>query len=318
MYIVLLSHDKEDVNMEYIVSANNISKKYKKFYALKDMSINIPKGSIYGLVGRNGSGKTTLIRVLCGLQHANEGEYSLFGVENSSREIVKSRRKIAAVVETPSLYLSMTAYQNLKVQSDIIGNPNYDNLNRLLELVGLNDTGKKRVKNFSLGMKQRLGIAVALVGNPELLILDEPLNGLDPQGMVDVRELILNLNENNNVSFLISSHMLGELTKVATHYGVMDNGVIIQEISAKELNMSCRKCTCVEVTSMPALIKVLDDRDLVYTVISETIANIYGDIRVSDLVLELDKLNCELINSSNEDESLESYFINLVGGSEND
>lgn len=304
--------------MEYIVSANNISKKYRKFYALKNMDINIPKGSIYGLVGRNGSGKTTLIRVLCGLQDPTEGDYSLFGVKNSSKDIVKSRRRIAGVVEVPSMYLGVSAYENMKIQCDIMGMPNHDNIDHILELVGLTDTGKKKAKNFSLGMKQRLGIAVALVGNPDLLILDEPLNGLDPQGMVDVRELILKLNQENNVSFLISSHMLGELTKVATHYGFMDNGVVIKEITAKELNESCRKCMYVEVTCMSALIKVLDDSALDYTVVSETTANIYGDIKISSLVIELDKLNCEIINSSNDDESLESYFINLVGGNDND
>lgn len=299
--------------MEYIVSANNISKKYKKFYALRNMSMNIREGSIYGLVGRNGSGKTTLIRVLCGLQDTTDGEYTLFGVKSSSRNIVKSRRRIGAVVENPSMYLGMTAYENLKVQCDIIGLPDYDNIDSILGQVGLSDTGKKKAKYFSLGMKQRLGIAVALVGHPDFLILDEPLNGLDPQGIVEIRELILKLNEQLNITFLISSHMLSELTKVATHYGFMDNGTIIKEISADEINESCMKCVMVEVSDISLLIKALDELGLEYKVIDEHIANIYGDIKLNNLVLDLSKFNCELLNISNEDETLESYFINLVG-----
>ena len=299
--------------MEYIVSASNISKKYRKFYALKNMNMSIKEGCIYGLVGRNGSGKTTLIRVLCGLQEETEGDYSLFGVKNSSKEIVKSRRRIGAVVETPSIYLGMTAYENLKSQCDNIGLPDCDNISTILKQVGLSDTGKKKARNFSLGMKQRLGIAIALVGSPDFLILDEPLNGLDPQGMVEIRELILKLNEQLNITFLISSHMLSELSKVATHYGFMDKGTIIKEISAEQLNESCRKCVRIEVSDISVLIKLLDDMKLEYKVVAENIAHIYGDMKLNNLVVDLSKLNCDLLNVTNEDETLESYYINLIG-----
>ena len=194
--------------MEYVLTTSGLSKSYGRFRALNDLSMHIPKGAIYGLVGKNGAGKTTLIRLICGLQKPTKGKYAIYGVKNTSRAIAQSRRRMGAVVESPAIYMDMTAEDNLKQQCLILGIPTYDSIPGILKLVGLDNTGKKKAKNFSLGMKQRLGIAVALVGNPDFLVLDEPINGLDPQGIIEIRELILKLNREYQITVLISSHIL--------------------------------------------------------------------------------------------------------------
>lgn len=304
--------------MEYVLTTSGLSKKYGKFRALDDLSMHIPKGAIYGFVGRNGAGKTTLIRLICGLQEPTKGSYSIYGIDYTDKSISKSRRRMGAVVETPSIYLDMTAEDNLKQQALILGLPSFESIPDILKLVGLENTGKKRVRNFSLGMKQRLGIAVALMGNPDFLVLDEPVNGLDPQGIIEIRELILKLNKERQITVLISSHILDELSRLATHYGFIDKGHLVKEISAAELEAACRKCIKVEVTNTKALVRVLDVEGLEYEVISDNIANIYGKVNLSQLVLALAKEDCELISSHEQDESLENYFINLVGGEHNE
>ena len=304
--------------MEYVLTTNALSKHYGKFKALNDLSMHVPKGAIYGFVGRNGAGKTTLIRVICGLQAPTSGGYSIYGIEHTDNSIVKSRHRMGAVVETPSIYLDMTAEDNLKQQALILGLPSYDSIPEILKLVGLENTGKKKARNFSLGMKQRLGIAVALIGNPDFIVLDEPINGLDPQGIVDIRELILKLNREHGITVLISSHILGELSKLATHYGFIDKGHLVKEISAEELETVCRKYICVEVSDVKALARVLDTEELEYEILSDSKANIYGKINLSKLVIALSKEDCELISSHEQDESLENYFINLVGGEHNE
>ena len=202
--------------MEYILQTNKLTKKYKNFRALNGLTMNIPKGSIYGFVGKNGAGKTTLIRLICGLQEPTKGSYTIYGIKNKDRRISHARRRMGAVVETPAIYMDMTAEDNLKQQCLILGIPTYDSIPDILKLVGLENTGNKKAKNFSLGMKQRLGIAVALVGNPDFLVLDEPINGLDPQGIIEIRELILKLNQEYQITVLISSHILDELSRLAT------------------------------------------------------------------------------------------------------
>ena len=228
--------------MEYVLTSNQLYKNYGHFRALSGLSMKVPKGSIYGVVGKNGAGKTTLIRIICGLQSPSLGEYSLYGTRNRDPKIVKARRRMGAVVETPSIYLDMSAADNLKQQYRVLGMPSFDGVKELLELVGLQDTGRKKAKNFSLGMRQRLGIAIALCGEPDFLVLDEPTNGLDPQGIVEIRELILKLNREKGITVLISSHILDELSKLATHYGIIDGGRMVKELSAEELEAACRKC----------------------------------------------------------------------------
>ena len=300
--------------MDYILQTNNLTKQYKHFQALKGLNMNIPKGSIYGFVGKNGAGKTTLIRLICGLQEPTSGNFTLYGIHNNSKDIIKSRHRMGAVIETPSIYMDMTAEENLKQQYLILGLPSYDGIPELLKLLGLEHTGKKKVRNFSLGMKQRLGIAIALAGDPDFLVLDEPINGLDPQGIIEIRELLLKLNRERQVTILISSHILDELSRLATHYGIIDNGRMVKEFSAEELDSACRKCVRIEVSNTNVLTHVLDSMNLEYKIISTTTADIFAKINVTQLTIALAKENCEVLSIQEKDESLESYFISLIGG----
>ncbi len=304
--------------MEYVLETNALSKIYGRSTALSGLSMKVPKGAIYGFVGRNGAGKTTLIRLICGLQEPTSGDYMLYGKKNTDKEIVKSRRRMGAVVETPSIYLDMTAEDNLKQQYRILGLPSYDGLTDILKLVGLENTGKKKAKNFSLGMRQRLGIAIALVGDPDFLVLDEPVNGLDPQGIIEMRELILKLNREHQITVLISSHILDELSRLATHYGFIDSGRMVKEISAEELEAACRKCVRMEVTNVKALARVLDGMKIEYNIISERAADVFAKVNVSKLTMALSKEACEVVSMQERDESLESYYVSLVGGKGNE
>ncbi len=299
--------------MDYVLKTNALSKSYKNFKALNGLSMNVPKGAIYGFVGKNGAGKTTLIRLICGLQEPTSGEYTLCGRKNTDKDIAKSRRRVGGVVETPSIYLDMTAVDNLKQQYLILGLPSFDGLEDILKLVGLEGTGKKKAKNFSLGMRQRLGIAIALVGDPDFLILDEPVNGLDPQGIIEMRELILRLNREKQITVLISSHILDELSKFATYYGFIDNGHIIKEMSAEELEDACRKCVRMEVSDVKALVRVLDKMNIEYKILSDTKADVYAKLNVSQLAKALEEEKCEIISMQEHDESLESFYVSLVG-----
>lgn len=303
--------------MEYCLVTDTLCKQYRNFKALNGISMHVPKGSIYGLVGRNGAGKTTLIRLISGIQEPTSGSYTLYDVKNTDKAIYKVRQRMGAVVESPAIYLDMTAEDNLKMQYQILGIPSYDGIPEMLQLVDLADCGKKKAKNFSLGMKQRLGIAVALCGNPDFLVLDEPVNGLDPQGIIEIRELILKLNREHQITILISSHILDELSKLATHYGFVDRGIIVKEISAANLDAVCRKCIRLSVTDTRILCRVLDQMEIEYNIVSDTEADVYGEISVTKLALALDKENCEVKSMQEHDESLENYYMNLVGGGRN-
>ncbi len=304
--------------MEYVLQTNGLTKKYRHFKALNQLTMNVPKGAIYGFVGRNGAGKTTLIRLICGLQFPTSGGYTLYGRKDTDKDISRSRRRMGAVVETPSIYLDMTAQDNLKYQYRILGLPSYAGMEDILKLVGLADTGDKRAGNFSLGMRQRLGIAIALVGSPDFLVLDEPVNGLDPQGIIEIRGLILKLNRERQITFLVSSHILDELSRMATHYGFIDRGQMVKEVSAADLEKSCRKCIHLEVTDTGALARVLDGMDAEYTILSDREADVYAKIGVSRLTLALAEENCDVISLRERDESLESYYVSLIGGQKND
>ena len=304
--------------MDYILETRSLSKHYGRFKALDGMNMHVPKGAIYGLVGKNGAGKTTLIRLICGLQEPSSGSFTLYGTENRDKAIVKARRRMGAVVETPSLYPDMTAEDNLKMQYRVLGLPSFEGIGELLSLVGLENTGRKKARHFSLGMKQRLGIAVALVGDPDFLVLDEPVNGLDPQGIIEIRELILKLNRERQISVLISSHLLDELSRLATHYGFIDSGHMVREISAAELDTVCRKCVRLVVSDVKPLARVLDSMGIEYNILSPTQADVFARVNLSGLVNALAKEDCELIAAQERDESLESYYVNLVGGVRHD
>lgn len=303
--------------MEYILRTKELNKKYKNFKALNGLSMNVPKGSIYGFIGKNGAGKTTLIRMITGLQFPTSGEFEIYGIKNTDKAISNSRRRMGAVVETPAIYLDMTAKDNLKQQYRVLGLPSFEGIDELLALVGLSDTGKKKAKNFSLGMRQRLGIAVALCGDPDFLVLDEPINGLDPQGIIEIRELILKLNREKNITVLISSHILDELSKLATYYGFIDSGKMIREMSAEELDNACRKCVRMTVSDTGILARVLDDMGVEYKILDSSTADVFAKLNFTQTALTLSQQGCDIISMDEKDESLESFYISLVGGDNN-
>ena len=300
--------------MEYVLETSALCKRYRDFTALDRLDMHIPKGSIYGFVGKNGAGKTTLIRLICGLQVPTGGSFTLYGVKNTDAEIGRSRRRMGAVVETPSIYMDFTAEENIYQQYLVLGLPSRDGIPELLHLVGLDGTGKKKAKNFSLGMRQRLGIAVALAGSPDFLVLDEPVNGLDPQGIIEMRELILKLNRERGITVLISSHILDELSRLATHYGFIDGGRMVKEISAEELEAHCRKCIRVEASSSKLLARALDRLGAEYRIVDDKRADVFADVPVSELAEEAQKDGCVIRSIKERDESLESFYMNLIGG----
>ena len=300
--------------MEDMLETHALCKRYRNFTALNGLDMHIPKGSIYGFVGRNGAGKTTLIRLICGLQLPTSGGYTLYGVRNTDAAIGRCRRRMGAVVESPAIYPDMTAEENLRQQALVLGLPSDGGAKALLQLVGLGDTGRKKAKNFSLGMRQRLGIAIALTDSPELLVLDEPVNGLDPQGIIEMRELILKLNREQGITVLISSHILDELSRLATHYGFIDGGRMVKEMSAGELEARCRKCMRLDVSDTRALARVLDRQKAGYHIVDDTHADLYTELPVTELVLALDKERCAVRSIKERDESLENCYMHLIGG----
>ena len=275
--------------------------------------MHVPKDSVYGLIGRNGAGKTTLMRLLTGVQRESGGSYSLFGVDKNSPEIKKERRRIGAMIESPSIFLDLSAEENLKMQYRIRGLPSFSSIPEILDLVGLSDTGKKKVSSFSFGMKERLGIAMALAGHPDILILDEPINGLDPEAIVEMRELIIRLNREMHMTIIVSSHILDELSKVATYYGFLDDGVMVKEISAEEMAKECRKAMRIKVESIEKAALALSLSGWEYSVVDDDTLDVYGEIKIKDVVDCLK--DAGIIDVDKRNENLEGYFISTVGGS---
>ena len=275
--------------------------------------MHVPKDSVYGLIGRNGAGKTTLMRLLTGVQRESGGSYSLFGVDKNSPEIKKERRRIGAMIESPSIFLDLSAEENLKMQYRMLGLPSFSSIPEILDLVGLSDTGKKKVSSFSFGMKERLGIAMALAGHPDILILDEPINGLDPEAIVEMRELIIRLNREMHMTIIVSSHILDELSKVATYYGFLDDGVMVKEISAEEMAKECRKAMRIKVESLEKAALALSLSGWEYSVVDDDTLDVYGEIKIKDVVDCLK--DAGIIDVDKRNENLEGYFISTVGGS---
>ncbi len=306
--------------MEYILRTKGVSKKYHSNWVLKQVNMNIARGDIYGFVGENGSGKTTIIRIITGLISADEGQVELFGAADNSREIYAARKKVGAIVESPSIYRNMSARENLEMQSEILGFRDDEKIRRVLADVGLTYLydDKKNVKNFSLGMRQRLGIAMALLGDPEFIILDEPMNGLDPTGIVEIRELILRLNRERKITFLISSHILTELSLVATKYGIISHGTLIKELSADELNTVSLPNTVIEVSSPEALYDVLsaivprEDMTMLDCGVS-----ISGHINLTKILNVVLAAKIEILSVNCNKSSIESYYMSLMGGGAN-
>jgi len=244
---------------EYVLQTHHLSKKYQNKMALDKVNVSIRKGSIYGFIGQNGAGKSTLIRLVTGLAYPSSGTIELFG-KTHDREQIEARKRIGSIIEGPALYPHMTAVENLEAHRLLKGIPGKECIEKTLTIVGLQDTGKKKAKNFSLGMKQRLGLAIALLGDPEFLILDEPINGLDPMGVVEIRELLKKLNQEYGITILISSHILSELHLLATHYGIIHEGELLEQLSAKELHEKCQHYLHIKVDNPNKAATVLESQ----------------------------------------------------------
>lgn len=302
----------------YIIETKDITKKYGKYQVLNKLSVHIKENSIYGLIGKNGAGKTTLIRIICGLQDPTNGTYLINKIDNKAKDISLVRKKIGAIIEHPSIYEEMNAKDNIICQMKLLGLTNYQDVSRFLDVVGLSNVGNKKVRYYSLGMKQRLGIALALVNNPNILILDEPINGLDPEGIIEIRELILKLNKEKHITILISSHYLDELSKVATHYGFIDKGRIIEEISSEELNKKLTSFIELKVNNLKSFTDFFKKNNIPYEIKDNNIINIYKDYNIQKFITELTNNNLEIESITKKNESLEEYYINLIGGNNND
>lgn len=299
--------------MEYILRTNTVSKKYTNYYAVDKVSISIKKGEIYGLIGENGAGKSTLMKMIAGLVEPSEGSIELFG----NFVLQTERYRIGCVIESPALYVELTAKQNLEVFRKAYGLSSKESVQQILKQVGLSQYENKIVKKFSLGMKQRLAIGIALLGNPDFLILDEPINGLDPTGIQDMRNFLLKLNREEHITIMISSHILGELSKIATKYGIIKNGKLIEEITAKELNEKCQCCLKIK-ASDTAQAAILIEKNL-HTKNYEILSD--NNIRIFEYVDNPGIVNSLLVNhgiSVDEctvtKESLEDYFNEKMRG----
>ncbi|UJL46773.1 ATP-binding cassette domain-containing protein [Virgibacillus sp. NKC19-16] len=303
---------------EYILKTNNLTKQYRNDFALKDINMTIGKGEIYGFIGQNGAGKSTMLRIATGLAFPSSGSIELFG---NNQSFTQAQKRIGAIVEKPALFPNMTAYENLEVHRLQKGIPGKDCIKRALDLVGLNDTGKKKTKDFSLGMKQRLGLAICLLSSPEFLILDEPTNGLDPMGIIELRELLKRLNRETGLTVLISSHILSELHQLATNYGIIHKGRLLEQLTAEELDEKCKQHLRIKVDNpnMGATVLENDLSTTDYEVIADGMIKLYDyldDIRTVSKALTANDLVIEHLSQNGD--SLESYFSKLVGGADHE
>lgn len=289
--------------MDTIVSINDIYKKFDKDNVLNGITVDIPKGAICGLVGPNGAGKTTLLRIIASLQKSD------FGHVNVNTDV------FSALIEQPALFYELNAVDNITQQLILYGLENKCNPMDFLEYVGLEDTQNKKVKNFSLGMKQKLAIAMMLVGNPELIILDEPMNGLDPQGIINLRNLIMKLN-NDGVTFLISSHLLYELEKIATDFIFINHGEIISKMTIDEFLEMNKGHIQLEVNDTGLLKKAMEDLKIPFVEAGDSKMNIYTNYTITDLIIKLNSYGCIVRRCFNVENTLEDFFIGLMG--END
>lgn len=303
--------------MDYILSTDSLTKQFKKHKAVNEVSLHIKQGDIYGFIGRNGAGKTTFLKMICGLISPTSGSFTLFGKSGHERDLQFSR--IGALIEAPGIYPNMTAYNNLKLKCICAGVNEDGYIEELLELVGLNNVEKKKVKDFSLGMKQRLGIALALVGDPEFLVLDEPINGLDPQGIAEIRDTILKLNKEKNITIIISSHILEELSKIATNYGIINEGRLIQELTREELFAKSKEHIEVKVSDSASAALILKDNGINDVEIADENTVIINDASVNtgNVVMLLTQKGFNIDGIINKNDSLEDYFLELTGGALN-
>lgn len=309
MYIIVEGGSNMD-----LITTNELCKSYNKKLVIDHVNMHIPESSIYGFVGENGSGKTTIMRLLTGLAEPTSGSYELFGLKNNDRRVYEKRKYISAIVETTSLVPTLTAKQNIRYYELYTGITLTEaDRDELLKKVHLENVNNKKVKNFSLGMRQRLGIALALVNNPKLMFLDEPMNGLDPEGIAELRDLLIELNQKDGITVLISSHILSELEKIASCYGFISHGKLLEEITAQELRERCRKSLMVKVDKLDKAEKILKQLGaLDYKVSPNGEIKIYDNLKIKDVVVALDAAGVNLLGINSSEESVEDYYLNLV------
>lgn len=300
--------------MEYILTTEKLTKRYGEYHAANAISIHIKRGDVYGLIGRNGAGKTTVLKMICGLSHPTSGSVTYLG--KTGGELAGVMHKIGSLIESPGLFPKISAYKNIKIKCILCGKNNDEYIKSLLKQVGLENVGDKPVQSFSLGMKQRLGIALALVGDPELIVLDEPINGLDPQGIAEMREIIRRLSKEKGMTVIVSSHILDELAKVADAFGIINNGKLIDEFSSTELGVRCGKHVLLKTGDVEKTKTVLSDHG-----ISSYIVLNNGNIRINDETVDTSKLIESLVHAGvpvNElikvQSTLEQYYLNRTGG----
>ena len=300
----------------YVVETHGLTKVYSGRAVVDHVDMHIPEGSIYGFVGENGSGKTTIMRLLTGIARPSEGGYEMFGVKNTDSGIYAKRKEISAIVETVSMVPTMTALDNIRFQELYLGiKLTQERREELLKIVHLEDVGKKKVKNFSLGMRQRMGIALALMNNPKFMLLDEPMNGLDPQGIAELRDLLIKLNREQHITILISSHILSELEKIATTYGFISHGKLIEELTVEELQDKCRKSVTIKFADVEAAYKVLKELNVQeFKTFPNGDVKIYDEIDIGDFVSKLNAKGLKILSFNSSDESVEEYYLNLVNG----
>ena len=298
--------------MECILKTDKLTKTYGSQTVVNNVSLSVEQGDIYGFVGKNGAGKTTFIRMVLGLTRPTSGTFSLF----SDMDISSARKRTGSLIESPALYTNMSALENIRMCCTILGE-NKNQAEEILKIVDLSDTGKKKAGNFSLGMKQRLGIGMALVGNPDFLILDEPINGLDPTGIAEVRELILHLKNNQGKTIFVSSHYLGELEKIATRYGIIAKGKLVEELTSEELSAKCGVQTLLKTDNPEKAAELV--RNLLKTENVEIRKD--GTVILSEPVENIGKLTNELFTNgivvagiTTSDNNSEKYFIDRMDG----
>ncbi len=306
---------------EILIETHDLVKKYGSHVVIDHINMHVKKGTIYGFVGENGSGKTTIMRLISGLAEPTKGSFTLFGVSSKSYKINKAREHMAAIVEATSLVPTMTARDNMIFQEMYLGiKQSEDERNELLKKVHLENVGKKKVKNFSLGMRQRLGIALSLMNHPDLLMLDEPMNGLDPQGIAELRDLLIELNQKEGITILISSHILSELEKIATTYGFISHGKLLEEITTMELHQRCKKSLNIVTEKVDKVEKSLKKYSLKdFESFPNNLFKIYDSVDINDFVGYLTKEKIKLLSINSSDETVEDYYLSLIakGGKEN-
>lgn len=298
--------------MDYILQTNELTKTYGSKIAADKVSLHIRKGEVYGLIGRNGAGKTTILKMICGLSHPTSGTFTFLGKEN--KNLGKEMKKIGSLIETPGLFLKMTAYENVKLKCLSLGKNDKEYVNSLLELVGLKEVANKQAQGFSLGMKQRLGIALALVGEPEFIVLDEPINGLDPQGIAEMRTIIHKLSKEKGITIIVSSHILEELVKVADSFGIINSGKLIDEFTSDELSDRCAQYIYLRVSNINKTTSVLKKMGISNYEVGEK------EIKIMQEVKDSSELNSALVNAdikvyelAYKQITLEEYYLSRTG-----